>query len=230
MKIGRTEVYGIIYKITNHVNDKVYIGQSVNGFNKRYKAKGKGIERVYKYYIKERERGKYYNDHLFKSMVKYGLESFSVREVLDIAFSQTELDIKEDVYIQLFNSSSYKYGYNKKDGGANGKASEYLRTKNSISHLGYDISQYKKDIINMYLREFITPTQIGEKYSVSSVCIMNALNRWGIKIRGNSEALIGFDIFNNTKEIIDMYVNKNMSLESICKNIMSQSHVSRMSY
>lgn len=36
MKIGNLEVYGVIYKITNKVNNKVYIGQTVLGFKKRY--------------------------------------------------------------------------------------------------------------------------------------------------------------------------------------------------
>lgn len=46
MKIGSLEVYGIIYKITNKVNNRVYIGQTTKDFNKRYNRKGIGVERV----------------------------------------------------------------------------------------------------------------------------------------------------------------------------------------
>lgn len=35
MKIGNIEVYGVIYKITNTINNKVYIGQTINGFKKK---------------------------------------------------------------------------------------------------------------------------------------------------------------------------------------------------
>ena len=45
MKIGNLEVYGIIYKITNIIDNKSSIGQTVNGFHKRYTSKGSGINR-----------------------------------------------------------------------------------------------------------------------------------------------------------------------------------------
>ena len=41
VKIGNLEVHGIIYKIENLVNHKVYIGQTTQGFNKRYNYSGK---------------------------------------------------------------------------------------------------------------------------------------------------------------------------------------------
>ena len=52
MKIGNLECYGVIYKITNKVNGKVYVGQTSKsgGFKKRYDYGGDGIIRVYKYH------------------------------------------------------------------------------------------------------------------------------------------------------------------------------------
>ena len=43
----------IVYKITNKVNNKVYIGitSRKNGFKGRYSSKGKGIERVYNFLL-----------------------------------------------------------------------------------------------------------------------------------------------------------------------------------
>ena len=35
-----------IYKITNLVNGKCYIGQTITSFNERYNFEGEGIERV----------------------------------------------------------------------------------------------------------------------------------------------------------------------------------------
>ena len=39
MKLGNIEIYGIIYKIENKINGKVYIGQTSQkgGFDRRYK-------------------------------------------------------------------------------------------------------------------------------------------------------------------------------------------------
>jgi len=104
MKIGNLEVYGIIYKITNIINDKVYIGQTTreNGFDGRYYCKGKGIERVYKYHKNSKERFDDYNEHLLNSIEKYGFNSFEVNEIFDIAFSKEELNIKEKCSVLLY--------------------------------------------------------------------------------------------------------------------------------
>ena len=35
--IGNIEIYGYIYNITNRINGKIYIGQTINGFDNRYR-------------------------------------------------------------------------------------------------------------------------------------------------------------------------------------------------
>lgn len=119
------ECFGIIYKITNKVNNKVYIGQTKNGFNKRYNADGEGIERVYNSNLKNKEKSQYYNFKLVKDIEKYGFESFEVAEVFDIAQSQEELDEKEMKWIKEFDC--YKKGYNKTLGGEEGFLTNYKR-------------------------------------------------------------------------------------------------------
>lgn len=117
MKIGNLDIYGVIYKITNKINGKVYIGQTTNkrGFNGRYNRKGVGIERVYNYHLSCKKQGKAYNYHLLNSIEKYGFKNFDVVEVMDFAFSKKELDIKEYTYIKKYNS--FSNGYNSTMGG-----------------------------------------------------------------------------------------------------------------
>ena len=120
MKIGNIECYGVIYKITNIINNKCYIGQTTKGFNRRYCYHGKGIERVYKFHKKCKKDGLSYNECLLGSIEKYGFDAFEVIEIFDVAFSQFELDIKEKHYIKLFDSfinCGEGYGYNKDRGG-----------------------------------------------------------------------------------------------------------------
>lgn len=111
-------IFGIIYKITNKINGKSYIGQTkhIRGFKGRYYHAGKNnVERVYYYHKRMKELGSHYNDHLLKSMNKYGLEAFDVCEVLDTANNQEELDEKEIYYIQKYDS--FHNGYNANIGG-----------------------------------------------------------------------------------------------------------------
>ena len=61
MKIGNVEIYGIIYKIKNQINGKIYIGQTIHGFNRRYK---NNLEEYTK------------NIHLKNSIDKYGILAF----------------------------------------------------------------------------------------------------------------------------------------------------------
>ena len=120
MKVGNLEVYGVIYKITNKVNGKVYIGQTILGFDNRYH---------YNLYKNTS------NIHLKYSIEKYGFENFYVNKVFDIAFSKEELDIKEKLWIKYFDCINN--GYNIQTGGHNNYSiSEETRIKMSECRKG----------------------------------------------------------------------------------------------
>lgn len=110
MLVGNLKVYGVIYKITNLINKKVYIGQTTKSFNKRYSYDGEGAERVYKYYKNLKEKEKYYNYHLLNSMEKYGVENFKVDKIIDVAFSKYELDDLEGNEIIMCGNEIYNKG------------------------------------------------------------------------------------------------------------------------
>ena len=131
MKINNIKIYGVIYKITNIVNGKIYIGQTTreNGFDDRYKG---GLEKTT------------HNKHLKRAIKKYGIENFNICKTFDIAFSKEELDIKEDCWISIYNSMNPKYGYNKQTGGSHGKPNSETRNKISISKQGKHCSEETK--------------------------------------------------------------------------------------
>lgn len=132
IRIGDTNYYGIIYKITNTVNNKSYIGQTIDcrGFKGRYYHAGKNnAERVYLYHKRCKELGYYYNSHLLYSMEKYGCEAFDVCEVLDTAMSREELNEKEIYYIEKYDS--FHNGYNENMGGFGNKGHEELKGKDN---------------------------------------------------------------------------------------------------
>ena len=139
MKIGNLEVYGVIYKITNKVNGKVYIGQTSRerGFKGRYCCEGDGIERVYNFHKKAKERSSKgeatrCNEYLLNSIIKYGFEAFEVIEVFDYAFSEKELNIKEATYITLYKSNKREFGYNFTTGGDRVEFSEDSKIREGV--------------------------------------------------------------------------------------------------
>lgn len=98
----------IIYQIKNNINGKIYIGQTINYFKRRYRG------------------GKWWsfnssnNKHLCYAAKKYGTENFSVSILEKNISSLEELDRLEKFYIKELNSI-YPNGYNYQKGGQKSK-------------------------------------------------------------------------------------------------------------
>ena len=93
----------IVYKITNKINNKVYIGITIRKLNERWNE--------HRSRISERK-----HCHLYGAMDKYGVENFAIEQI-DTATSKEELYSKEEYYIKLFNSNNPDFGYNMTQGG-----------------------------------------------------------------------------------------------------------------
>ena len=94
---------GLIYKITNCVNQKVYIGKTIRSLDIRWKE-----------HLKDMTNPQKNNNKLYRAMNKYGIKNFTI-EVLEDNIEDDLLNAKEQEYIQLFNS--YYKGYNCTFGG-----------------------------------------------------------------------------------------------------------------
>lgn len=102
--LGSKEICGI-YKITNQIDSKCYIGQAKNirdRWNNHCKC-GLGIDTPQ-------------GNKLYQAMLKYGLYNFTF-ELLETCLPE-ELDTKEAYYIKLYNSVDF--GYNSNQGKING--------------------------------------------------------------------------------------------------------------
>ena len=169
--INDKEYYGIIYKIENKINKKVYIGQTTekNGFNGRYCCDGIGIERVYNYHNNRKNRGNNYNSHLLNAIEKYGFDSFIVDEIFDVALSSDELNNKEMFYIRQFDS--FHNGYNCTLGGEGILGYKSLSGKdNKFSMRVCQISPNNK-LIKVWNSFGDIQRELGiSKGSVSNVC------------------------------------------------------------
>lgn len=92
-----------IYKITNQINNKVYIGKTEDTIEKRFKEHCKASTKT-----KEKHRP------LYAAMKKYGVENFTV-ELIEKVKLEDSLEERECYWIDYFNS--FKEGYNATRGG-----------------------------------------------------------------------------------------------------------------
>lgn len=99
----------IIYKATNKLNNKVYIGQTIRSLEYR---KNQHLRDSQK---EERRKNKPFHN----AIAKYGIETFEF-EVIDTATTQDELDKKEIYWIAYYDSTNRDKGYNRDSGGRKG--------------------------------------------------------------------------------------------------------------
>lgn len=106
-------VTGYIYKITNLVNNKIYIGQTRVSVEYRFKC-----------HISTSKSLKHhnYNGTLYKAFRKYGISNFKIETIEkinseNIQLLQEQLDYYERFYIKKFNSCDCSCGYNCTRGG-----------------------------------------------------------------------------------------------------------------
>lgn len=91
-----------IYKITNKINGKIYIGKTL-----------KTIEGRWKDHLKDYKRPRFERRPLYSAMKKYGVENFSIEEVEEC--SSEILSEREIYWIDFYDS--FRSGYNATKGG-----------------------------------------------------------------------------------------------------------------
>ena len=184
---------GKIYKYTNLINGKVYIGQTKQTLE----------QRDYKHQTQLND-----NSYFHRAIKKYGRKNFSFELVEDnIPFNK--LDEKEKYYINYFESFyTTGKGYNLTEGGQWGSGTQKITTRQSL---------YIKDLIQ---KSTMTFTEIASKFGVTIYCISD-INR-GKSFHDNNlhyplrpapkKSDIDEDKINI---IIDMLLNTNMSQDEI---------------
>ena len=146
MVIMRT---GLIYKFTNKLNNKIYIGQTTQTLEQRI---NKHLQQL--------------NDETYfhRALKKYGINNFNI-EIIEQNIPLSELDNREIYWIKYYDSyyTSNK-GYNLTKGGQWGNSSQLIcgSAENEI-----------KDLIK---NSELTFKQIGDLFGVSLSCISD-INR-----------------------------------------------------
>lgn len=207
---------GFIYKITNRVNNKVYIGQTHFTIEHRFK------QHIKNFNIEHRKQP------LYKAFAKYGLENFYVEKLEEVECEK--LNEREIYWIAYYNS--FKEGYNATLGG-DGQLyqwtdSQYEEIKSlylsgftlkKIAEL-FNVSSYTirgilstlkvkirknpmdmnnyeaQELINQYHTGF-TLTTIAKRYNTDRETVKRFLISKGVNLRDKSRILNNSDAQNN---------------------------------
>lgn len=219
--------YGVIYKITNMVNGKVYIGQTIRDFDSRYRGN------IFK---------NTHNKHLKYAILKEGLENFKIEKEFKTAYSKEELDYLEDYYIKKYNATNPDFGYNKMFGGSNGLHTEEIKLK--ISKIQSEISGVSVICVTTN-KAFPTVAKAAEYYNVSAsnitLCCRKIISQTkGLQwlyyddyIRGDVPLKIKDrrvicvttgEVFDTANDILKIYPNVNLSGIVQCCKLLYASH------
>jgi len=157
------EVSGVIYKATNKVNGKVYIGQTIVGLAKRKEGHVNDS-------LANRD-----NNYFHNAISRYGKDNFTW-EVLEKCCSKQELDEMEFHYIKQFDSFENGYNLTLGGGGMLGyKITEEHRENLSKSHMGYKHTKQQRAKISKALTGRSCSVETRKKLSVAKIGSKNPM-------------------------------------------------------
>lgn len=141
MKLGK------IYKITNIVNNKIYIGQTIRDLNTRFK------QHCY------REGCKY----LHNAILKYGKANFKIELIEEVPIEV--LDEREIYWISKYNSTKRSIGYNIYFGG---KLGNTYRSK---------LNNAETELLLEMEKQGISHVEIGKRFNIDRKTVTFILKR-----------------------------------------------------
>ena len=142
-----------IYKITNLLNQKVYIGQAKN-YKERFQT-----------HKSQSQWQREPNKSLYRAFVKYGLENFSF-EIIEHTNNYNE---REKYWIQFYNS--YLNGYNDTPGGEEPPV-KYGENHHYAQHSQRDVDE----IIKLLQNSKMTTLEIAQKYGYKDDSAIQRIN------------------------------------------------------
>ena len=168
-------MYGIVYKATNLINNKVYIGYTTNKLE----------ERIKQHFSKVGD-GCYFHN----ALGKYGKENFQW-DIIDYADTAEELSEKEAYWIDYYQSFTDKNkGYNSTSGGeVSKKMSEDVRRKISDGNKGKVLSEEAREKISKALTGRIVSEETKKKRSIALMGENNPM--YGKKLTDEQKKKIG---------------------------------------
>lgn len=140
----------IVYKITNKINNKIYIGQTIRSLEERWRG-----------HWKERRSGRY----ICNALQKYGKSNFSI-QIMAYCDNLEALNSVEK-YMILKYKSQYPFGYNILAGGKNAKHTEETKKKMSDMAKGRK-SAFKGKKHSKATKDLIRKSRLGKSMNYAT--------------------------------------------------------------
>ncbi len=192
---------GEIYKITNLLNNKIYIGKT----KKYYKNSEFGYLKRFENHKASATSQSKYNDcpRLYNAIRKYGKDNFKIELLCEC--SLTDIDNKEIEYIQKFDSTNRNIGYNIALGGG-----------------GRSVVNISEDI-----REKISKTQNSEHPMNIKPYFKNE-NLIGYTVQRRENGKVFRKYFTNSKNSVEDNLRlANEWLNNVKNNIINQNNINK---
>jgi len=154
--------YGYIYKITNTINGKVYIGKTGKTIEERW-TKHLENARALKRAREANPDKNIEGSHLNNAINKYGSNAFIVNQE-DIAYSREELNELERYWVKEYDSMNPDKGYNMTEGGEGGRQSpEVIKKMTEISRERAKDPEWRKKVSEAGTKKWREDTEYREK-------------------------------------------------------------------
>ena len=186
----------IIYKVTNKINNKIYIGQTIRTLEER---------------IKEHTRKR--NSSLYKAFNKYGIENFEI-EIIDKCNTTEELNKKEIYWIKYYDCLVPK-GYNLCEGG--GQTNGYQHREESKIKMSNNRGRYYGENNPFYGKTHTLEQKQKWSKERKGKDLSKAIEK---SIKSRQRKVINLDtmeIFNSIKEASEKYNLKDTHITRVCK-------------
>ena len=160
-----------VYKITNVVNNKIYIGASTNGADFRLKQ-----------HIFKANNGSNYTQH--QAIREYGKDAFYAEDIEECPDFET-MNIRETYWIAQLGSTNPSKGYNARCGGGIHRHDEHAKKKIGDIHRGVpsenriSVIQYDRD--GNYIAEYDCITDAAKANNISNRTILRTLNKQSLR-------------------------------------------------
>lgn len=166
MKEEKIETYEV-YKLTNLVNNKIYIGCTTQGSGSRFQK-----------HICKANNGSDYPLHV--ALREFGDKKFKL-DILEFCKNEEEMQAREIFYIANFDSTNPERGYNVRPGGGIHRHTDESKQKIGDIHRGKvsdrrkPILQYSKD--GEFIREYESLTAAGEDTGITRNSILKSIRK-----------------------------------------------------